>query len=167
MFGRSSSPDSKIGDAPKQPAASPYAPAGVSPAMATGASLGASSLTTASVIGSDLTIIGQKINIVAQTSVVIDGDVRGDIDGRQVVIGQTGKVEGTVTALTIEVRGEIKGALRGANITLHPTSRVEGDILHQSLAIAEGAHFDGRVRRPKDASEIQPQLDVSKIANGT
>ncbi len=51
---------------------------------------------SASVIGSDLAIVGQKINIIAQTAVLIDGEVRGDIDGRQVTVGSSGKVTGTI-----------------------------------------------------------------------
>lgn len=161
MFGRSSSHDPKSGDAPKPlPGAQPFPPAAPPPAQ-TGASAGPG---TTSVIGSDITIVGQKISIIAQTNVQVDGDVRGDIDGRQVTVGSTGKVTGTITAQSIEVRGEVNGALKGASVTLHPTARVDGDILHQTLSIAEGARFDGRVRRPKDPSEIAPNLDVAKLA---
>ena len=54
---------------------------------------------------------------------------------------------------------------------LHPTAEVEGDIFHQTLSISEGAQFDGRVRRAKDAEELRPNLDVNSFpmpaANGT
>jgi cytoskeletal protein CcmA (bactofilin family) len=114
-----------------------------------------------SVIGTDLTIMGEKITIISQNKLTIDGDVHGDIHGRQVVIGEEGSVVGTVNAEAIEVRGGIKGAIRAATVTLHPTAQVEGDITHQTLAISEGAQFDGRVRRAKDASDLKPNLDVS------
>ncbi len=114
-----------------------------------------------SVIGTDLTIMGEKITIISQNKLTIDGDVHGDIHGRQVVIGEEGSVVGTVNAEAIEVRGGIKGAIRAATVTLHPTAQVEGDITHQTLAISEGAQFDGRVRRAKDPSDLKPNLDVS------
>ncbi len=115
----------------------------------------------ASVIGTDLTIVGEKITIISQNKLTIDGDVHGDINGRQIIIGEEGSVIGTVSGETVEVRGGVKGALRGQQVILHPTAQVEGDITHQTLAISEGAQFDGRVRRAKDASELQPSLDVS------
>jgi cytoskeletal protein CcmA (bactofilin family) len=116
---------------------------------------------TASVIGTDLTIIGEKITIISQNRLQIDGDVRGDVNGKQVIIGEEGSVIGTVCAEAIEVRGGVRGAIRALAVTLHPTAEVEGDIMHQTLAISEGAQFDGRVRRAKDANELRPVLDVT------
>jgi cytoskeletal protein CcmA (bactofilin family) len=119
--------------------------------------------TGSSVIGTDLTIMGEKITIVSQNKLTIDGDVHGDIRGKQVVIGEEGSVIGTVNAEAIEVRGGIKGAIRAASVTLHPTAQVEGDITHQTLSIAEGAQFDGRVRRAKEPGDLKPNLDVSSF----
>jgi cytoskeletal protein CcmA (bactofilin family) len=114
-----------------------------------------------SVIGTDLTILGDKITIISQNKLQIDGDVRGDVNGRQVVIGEDGSVIGTVSAEAIEVRGGVRGAIRAQSVVLHPTAEVEGDIFHQTLSISEGAQFDGRVRRSKDAAELAPMLDVN------
>ena len=55
--------------------------------------------------------MGEKITIISQNKLTIDGDVHGDIHGRQVVIGEEGSVVGTVNAEAIEVRGGIKGAI--------------------------------------------------------
>ena len=54
----------------------------------------------------------------------------------------------------IEVRGGVRGAIRAANVMLHPTAQVDGEITHQTLSISEGAQFDGRVRRAKDALSL-------------
>lgn len=122
---------------------------------------GAAQTMTSSVIGTDLTILGEKITIISQQRLQVDGDVRGDINGRQVIIGEEGSVIGTICAESIEVKGGVRGAIKAGAVTLHPTAQVEGDILHQTLAISEGAQFDGRVRRAKDALELKPNLDVS------
>lgn len=114
-----------------------------------------------SVIGTDLTILGDKITIISQNKLHIDGDIRGDINGRQVIIGEEGSVIGTISADSVEVRGGVKGAIRGTTVVLHPTAQVDGDITHSTLAISEGAQFDGRVRRAKDGNELTPNLDVS------
>jgi cytoskeletal protein CcmA (bactofilin family) len=118
-----------------------------------------------SVIGTDLTILGEKITIISQNKLQIDGDVRGDVNGKQVIIGEDGSVVGTVSAESIEVRGGVRGAIRAQSVMLHPTAEVEGDIFHQTLSISEGAQFDGRVRRAKDANELIPQLDPSAFPN--
>lgn len=121
---------------------------------------GPSSTLGQSVIGTDLTIVGEKITIISQNRLQIDGDVRGDVNGRQVIIGEDGSVIGTVSAENIEVRGGVRGAIKAQSVTLQPTAVVEGDIFHITLSIAEGAQFDGRVRRAKDSAELKPNLDV-------
>src|SRR5690606_1446330 len=103
----------------------------------------------------------EKITIISQNKLQIDGDIRGDVTGKQVVIGEDGSVIGTVCAEQIEVRGGVRGAIKAQSVTLHPTSVVAGDILHPTLSISEGARFDGRVRRAKDTAEIAPNLDVN------
>ncbi len=124
----------------------------------------ASHANMSSVISNDLTIIGQSITIVSQGHVQIDGAVQGNVHGKEVSIGPRGAISGTVMAESVEVHGQLQGSIRSPSVTLHSTARVEGDIHHLKLAISEGAEFDGRVRRPKDVSELQPILDPAKLA---
>ena len=163
MFGRSNTPDQTI---PK-PSNGPAPPIPVQSGAQSGARaspFGPPTTMGQSVIGTDLTILGDKITIISQNRVQIDGDVRGDVNGKQVIIGAEGSVIGTICAEAIEVRGGVRGAIRATTVTLHPTAQVEGDITHQTLAISEGAQFDGRVRRAKDANETRPNLDVNSYA---
>jgi cytoskeletal protein CcmA (bactofilin family) len=44
-------------------------------------------------------------------------------------------------------------------VALQASARVEGDIHHMSLAIEQGAEFDGRCRRPASPAELQVDLD--------
>lgn len=162
MFSRGPGSDSAPPKPPSMPNMSPAAAAAPPAARPAGSPFERSAGGNGtSVIGTDLTIMGEKITIISQNKLTIDGDVHGDIHGRQVVIGEEGSVIGTVNAEAIEVRGGVKGAIRAATVTLHPTAQVEGDITHQTLAISEGAQFDGRVRRAKDAADLKPNLDVS------
>lgn len=144
-----STPNTPLAPAPARPAGSPFERA--------------ASVAGNSVIGTDLTIMGEKITIISQNKLTIDGDVHGDIHGLQIVIGEEGSVIGTISAEAIEVRGGVKGAIRAVNVVLHPSAHVEGDITHQTLSITEGAQFDGRVRRAKDPAELKPNLDVSNF----
>jgi cytoskeletal protein CcmA (bactofilin family) len=160
VFGRNLNPPPKSpGAFPASDAPAPSfpAPAAPAPAASSGASHGAS------VIGPDLTIIGERITLVCKSRLVVTGEIVGDISGGEVTIGETGKVTGTVSARSINVQGTVKGALRAATVTLHDTAHIDGDIMQKNLVIAEGAHFDGRVRAAADASELEPVLDPAQI----
>ncbi len=114
--------------------------------------------TPTSVLGQDITISGQQLVLKTKGSLLIAGQIQGDVHGESVTVGETGSVSGTITARTITVQGEVRGALKGSAVILNATSRVDGDIVKQTLAIAEGAQFDGSVRRAKDVSEVTPDL---------
>jgi cytoskeletal protein CcmA (bactofilin family) len=113
---------------------------------------------TKSVIGNDLKIIGQGLKIISQGTLQVDGEVEGDVGGSEVIIGEQGKVTGTVAAATVIVRGTIAGVIRAATVTLQSSSHVEGDIHHISLAIEQGAEFDGRCRRAANAAALTSDL---------
>src|SRR4051812_1382989 len=117
-----------------------------------------------SVIGNDLKIIGQGLKIISQGTLQVDGEVEGDVGGSEVIIGEKGKVTGTVAAEQVIVRGQICGVIRGVTVTLQASSRVEGDIHHMSLAIEQGAEFDGRCRRPADVAELNLNLETGGFA---
>lgn len=168
MFGRSANQDQKPHEQPLPstshvtPPQPPNPPAFPLPSQQQPAA-SQQTPTSTSIIGDDLAIVGQKITIVSQSRVHINGNIQGDINGKEVVVGRSGKVTGVVTAHSVSVEGEVDGAIRGSSVTLTSTARVEGDIHHRTLSIAEGAHFDGRVRRPKDDTELNPNLDVASL----
>ncbi len=112
-----------------------------------------------SVIGTDLTILGDRITIISANKLQVDGDVRGNVHGKQVVITEEGSVVGMVCAEAIEVRGGVRGSIRAVTVKLQASAQVQGDITHQKLSIAEGAEFDGRVKLSKDVNELMPILD--------
>jgi cytoskeletal protein CcmA (bactofilin family) len=76
--------------------------------------------------------------------VQLDGTVRGDLSVAHLTIGETGQVEGAVTAAAVEVRGRVAGTITAATVKLYATARVDGDITHGQLAIEPGAYFAGR-----------------------
>jgi len=45
-------------------------------------------------------------------------------------------------------------------VTLQSSSHVEGDIFHQSLAIEQGAFFEGKSRRTEDPIASAPKIDL-------
>ena len=100
-----------------------------------------------SIIGEDLTIKG---NITSKAEIQVDGEIEGDIRCGSLLLGDKSKVTGGVAAEDVVVRGHVVGLIRGLRITLQAQSHVEGDIFHQSLAIEQGAYFEGKSRRSDD-----------------
>lgn len=117
-----------------------------------------------SVIGPDLTIAG---NLVSKGEVQVDGTVQGDIFGSHVVIGERANIAGGIVAEEIVVRGHVMGSVRGKRVMLQSTSHVEGDIFHQSLAIEQGAFFEGKSRRSEDpfAGVNKPEIAPLRMSS--
>ncbi|MGF1650696.1 MAG: polymer-forming cytoskeletal protein [Hyphomicrobiaceae bacterium] len=111
----------------------------------------------ASMIGSDLTILG---NLVSKGEVHIEGEVQGDIRGTHVLIGEKARITGGVLAEEVVVRGQVLGSIRGSKVALQASSHVEGDIFHKSLAIEQGAFFEGKSRRSDDPTSSAPHVPV-------
>ena len=99
---------------------------------------------TVSTIGEDLTITG---NVASKGEIHLDGHVRGDVHCGALVLGENSNVEGNVTADDVVIRGCLIGSVRATRLMLQSTSHVEGDLIHQSLAMEQGAFFEGKSRR--------------------
>ncbi len=117
---------------------------------------GAAQRSAPSVIGPDLTIMG---NLISSGEVQVDGEIQGDLHGTNVVIGERARITGGVMAQEIVVRGHVMGSIRGAKVMLQASSHVEGDVHHKSLSIEQGAYFEGKSRRSDDplGDVVRPQ----------
>ncbi|MDA9926413.1 polymer-forming cytoskeletal protein, partial [Amylibacter sp.] len=67
----------------------------------------------------------------------------------------------------IVVHGRVVGRVRGLKVRLTATARVEGDIIHKTIAIESGAHFEGSVTRQDDplnssSSKIKAPIKTSE-----
>src|SRR6476620_12211231 len=100
-----------------------------------------------SVIGNDLKIIGQGLKIIGRGVLQVDGEIEGDVQAAEVIVGDKGKVTGMVAGQQVIVRGKVSGVICGKTVALQGSSNVTGDVHHMSLLIEQGAMFDGRSRR--------------------
>jgi cytoskeletal protein CcmA (bactofilin family) len=143
-FRRSESDTSKLqttASASETPPAPPFQPRPFLSVQRTG------NPKSVSIIGSDLTIAG---NLICKGEVQVDGNVEGDIEGNNVVVGENATITGGISADEVVIRGHVIGSVHGRRVMLQTTSQVEGDIFHQSLSIEQGAMFEGKSRRTKD-----------------
>ncbi|APX90701.1 cell shape determination protein CcmA [Brevirhabdus pacifica] len=100
-----------------------------------------------SVLSSDLMIRG---NVKTTGDVQVEGQVEGDIRAHLLTVGEGATVKGEVVADDVVINGRIIGCVRGLKVRLTATARVEGDIIHKTIAIESGAHFEGSVQRQED-----------------
>jgi len=117
-----------------------------------------------SIIGEDLTIKG---NVISKGEIQVDGEIEGDIRCGSLLLGDKAQVRGGVTAEDVVVRGRIIGSIRGLRVTLQGQCHVEGDIFHQSLAIEQGAYFEGKSRRSDNPLEAIEDVGATNSANGS
>jgi cytoskeletal protein CcmA (bactofilin family) len=99
-------------------------------------------------------------NISGGGDLQVDGSLKGDVRLSRVMIGESGSIEGSVTADQIEVRGRISGSLTGKAVRLMATARVEGDITQEQLAIEPGAWFQGRSIQAKRELPLAAALEA-------
>lgn len=83
-------------------------------------------------------------NISGGGDLQVDGALKGDVRLSRVIIGESGSIEGSITADQVEVRGRVSGSITGKAVRLLSTARVEGDVTQEQLAIEPGAWFQGR-----------------------
>lgn len=114
-----------------------------------------------SIIGPDLIISG---NLISKGEVQIDGEVQGDTYATHVIVGEKARITGSVIAEEIIVRGHVMGSVRGKRVMLQTTSHVEGDVHHASIAIEQGAFFEGKSRRSEDPMAGISRPDVHSTA---
>ena len=107
-----------------------------------------------SIIGNDLRIIGQGLRIISRGILQIDGEIEGDVQATEVIIGEQGKVTGLVAGRQVTVSGKVSGAICAKTVTLQSTSEVEGDIHHIAFAIEQGAVFECRSRRAGNEADL-------------
>jgi cytoskeletal protein CcmA (bactofilin family) len=111
-----------------------------------------------STIGVDFTINGDvKCNGEAK----LDGNVEGNVECLNLVVGENGRILGNVTADSVVVFGRVHGNVYARKVTLKSTAQVEGDVFHNGLSIDMGATFLGASQKLLEHSS--PGV---KIVNG-
>ena len=107
------------------------------------------------------------MKIIRRGMLQVDGDIEGDVQAAEVVVGEKGKVTGMVAGRQVIVRGTVSGVVCGQNVALQASSQVEGDVHHMSFAIEQGAQFEGRSRRAKSEADLVAVVEGRSAAQPT
>ena len=90
---------------------------------------------------------GSKIvgNIAADSDFRIDGLIEGDLNCTgKVVIGEAGRIKGTVVCANAEIMGLLEGKITcHQQLSLRASGKILGDVLTKTLIVEPGALFNG------------------------
>jgi cytoskeletal protein CcmA (bactofilin family) len=100
-----------------------------------------------SLLSNDLTIKG---NVTTSGDIQIEGTIEGDVRAHLLTVGESATIKGEIAADDVIVNGRVVGRLRGLKVRLTASAKVEGDIIHKTIAIESGAHFEGTVQHQED-----------------
>ena len=122
----------------------------------------------------ETTIISNGVRIEGKVTsagnIRVDGEIQGDISSKSnVVVGESGQVNGQINADSITIGGRVSGSVKAKDkLTLEAKANLKGDLFTKILVVEAGAKFDGKSKMgdTKDLEEIkeitQPTTSTSK-----
>ena len=106
-------------------------------------------------LGKEIRIIGK---ISSRGALQLDGDLEGEISASKLVIEKSAKVVGSVTSDDLVIKGRIIGPVFGKKVRFGSSARVEGDTFHETIAIEDGAYYEGSIKRHVGSTERPNKL---------
>ena len=113
---------------------------------------GLDGLNAPSLLGKDIKIYGE---ISSKGALQLDGVLEGEIKASKLVIEKSAKVVGSVTSEDLVIKGRIIGPVFGKKVRFGSSARVEGDTFHETIAIEDGAYYEGSIRRHVSEHDAQ------------
>lgn len=103
---------------------------------------------------------GSKIvgNIAADSDFRIDGLIEGDLQCTgKVVIGEAGRVKGTVVCQHAEIMGLLEGKIKcHQQLSLRSSGKIQGDVQTKTLIVEQGAIFNGTCSMGAEKAAAEP-----------
>jgi cytoskeletal protein CcmA (bactofilin family) len=99
-------------------------------------------------------------------AVDVAGLINGNVYGKEMIILDTGSVEGNLHVSKLDINGHVEGQIVADEISLGSNSVIKGDILFKShLKTEEGAEIDGYIKGTKSKKNIRDEddEDIEKI----
>lgn len=110
-----------------------------------------------SIISANLTITG---SMTTSGDVQIDGTIDGDVQSKQITLGESGVVNGAISADLARISGTVNGSITARVVELGRSAKITGDINHFSLAIEPGAFIQGQL------THVDEQKLKAPVGNG-
>jgi cytoskeletal protein CcmA (bactofilin family) len=114
----------------------------------------------------ETTIISNGVRIEGKVTsagnIRVDGEIQGDISSKSnVVVGESGQVNGQIIADSITIGGKVSGSVKAKDkLTLEAKANLKGDLFTKILIVEAGAKFDGKsiMEDIKDITDIKSNL---------
>ena len=103
-----------------------------------------------SLLGKEIKVVGK---ITSKGALQLDGVLEGEIAASKLVIEKSAKVVGSVTSEDLVIKGRIIGPVFGKKVRFGSSARVEGDTFHETIAIEDGAYYEGSIKRYSSVSD--------------
>ena len=113
-----------------------------------------------SFLGKEIKVIGK---ITSKGALRLDGVLEGEIKASKLVIEKSAKVIGSVTSEDLVIKGRIIGPVFGKKVRFGSSARVEGDTFHETIAIEDGAYYEGSIRRYSGVSDTPKKLNKDNL----
>ena len=89
------------------------------------------------------------------TEITIEGNANAKINTNKLIVGNTGRLRGKISANTIEVNGMIKGTIKvSETLIIYEQGNVSGKIEYCNLEIKQGGNIVGDVRSVDKITKI-------------
>lgn len=117
-------------------------------------------------------LVGEGVRIQGRLElpqrILVNGEIDGDVIAREIHVGPTGRIKGTVTVQDADVRGEILDRVSCArSLTVRATGRIIGSVAYNTLEIEQGGVISGALQRTEapagDAGVEDVITDVVEI----
>lgn len=98
-----------------------------------------------SVIGKTLELKGE---LIASEDLLIQGQVEGSVENKAkyLMVGADGNVRADINGRNVTVQGTVHGDIRGnESVVVESSARVEGNIYSSSIGLEKGARFKGSI----------------------
>ena len=95
------------------------------------------------IISEDLTIEGDVL--AKESAVLVRGRVDGNVTAKTIEIDRSGVVTGSVSADVVTISGELSGRVECSDLSLGETARVKADLSTVTLSSSRGAKLAGHV----------------------
>ncbi|MCS6904481.1 MAG: polymer-forming cytoskeletal protein [Bacteroidia bacterium] len=115
-----------------------------------------------SIIAVGTTIVG---DIVSEGDIRVEGQILGRLVCKsKLVVGNGGRIKGTVDTENAVIAGEISGNILVRNtLQIQESGKVVGEIITQKLVVQEGAILSGNCKMGSDAQELLKRTPIPDL----
>jgi len=88
--------------------------------------------------------------VTAAQQATVHGHVKGTLTAGHLVVGESGVLEGQISAQTMEVHGRVQEQVScRALLHVHASGQVQGDVSYAQIQIERGGRLTGALKRPR------------------